>query len=183
MRCIWRNICPGQGIYSGINERQRGLCDYENTMSPTANYCQTPDHLTRPSAFKSKVTAHCIALLPSLPESLRRPKKESTEEDGEEGEDDTAVIVFPPTADSRLVRALVMGEGTGSCPAGQCTFPFLSGRAGLTYQSYYTFPPPPIQIQKRYCNRSSIAYPPTHCSSRTTPPAGHPPIRNRQHRR
>jgi len=68
------------------------------------------------------VTAHCIALLTSLPESLRRPQlAEPTEE---EGEDDTAVIVFPPTDDHGLVRALVMGEGTGSCPAGQCTSPF-----------------------------------------------------------
>jgi len=57
-----------------------------------------------------------------LPESLRRPRAESTEEE-EEGEDDTAVIVFPPTENHGLVRALVMGEGTGSCPAGQCTLP------------------------------------------------------------
>jgi hypothetical protein len=89
----------------------------------------SPDHLPpnlepkSDSTFESKVTAHCIALLPSLPESLRRPKKESTEEDEEEGEDDTAVIVFPPTGDAGLVRALMMGEGTGSCPAGQCKFP------------------------------------------------------------
>ena len=86
----------------------------------------SPDHLPpdlRPTqSGTGNVTAHCIALLTSLPESLRRPQlAEPTEE---EGEDDTAVIVFPPTDDHGLVRALVMGEGTGSCPAGQCTSPF-----------------------------------------------------------
>ncbi|BEJ01568.1 hypothetical protein CcaverHIS631_0602500 [Cutaneotrichosporon cavernicola] len=38
---------------------------------------------------------------------------------GEDGvDDDTAVVVFPPS-DGPLVRALVMGEGTGSCPRNQ----------------------------------------------------------------
>ena len=78
-------------------------------------------------------TAHCIAILPSRPEVLLKPaviKEESNEEDNEEaGEDDTAVIVFPPTEDeAAVVRALLMGEGTGSCPAGQCRLLSLSPR-------------------------------------------------------
>ena len=93
------------------------------------------------------MTAHCIALLTSLPESLRRPKiAEPTEE---EGEDDTAVIVFQPTDDHGLVRALVMGEGTGSCPAGQCTSPFRK-RYGTDIQSYSICRPPQKQIPRGY---------------------------------
>ena len=76
------------------------------------------------STHESSLTANCVALLSSLPDALRRPKsKESEEGDAgheEEDEDDTAVVVFPPTVDKPLVRALVMGEGTGSCPSGQC---------------------------------------------------------------
>jgi len=91
----------------------------------TAKHMVTsPDHLPpdirpKPESSGETATAHCIALLNSLPEALRRPKTESTEGE-EEGEDDTAVIIFPPTESQGLVRALVMGEGTGSCPAGQC---------------------------------------------------------------
>ena len=91
----------------------------------TAKHMVTsPDHLPpdirpQPESSGGTITAHCIALLDSLPEALRRPKAESTEGE-EEGEDDTAVIIFPPTESQGLVRALVMGEGTGSCPAGQC---------------------------------------------------------------
>jgi hypothetical protein len=90
----------------------------------------SPDHLppdlrgSASSTVTSSVTAHCVALLSSLPDALRRPKitKESEDEDevDEEDEDDTAVVVFPPTEGGALVRALVMGEGTGSCPPGQC---------------------------------------------------------------
>ena len=91
----------------------------------------SPDHLsadlrgTESSAHESTETAHCVALLSSLPDALRRPKSTKESEEGdvgddEEDEDDTAVVVFPPTVDKPLVRALVMGEGTGSCPSGQC---------------------------------------------------------------
>jgi RAB protein geranylgeranyltransferase component A len=92
----------------------------------------SPDHLpadlrrSGSSTSTSSVTAHCVALISSLPVALRRPKtiKESEGEEevdaDDEDEDDTAVIVFPPTEDGALVRALVMGEGTGSCPSGQC---------------------------------------------------------------
>lgn len=91
----------------------------------------SPDHLpidlrgAESSTHESSLTAHCVALLPSLPDALRRPKSTKGSEEGdagddEEDEDDTAVVVFPPTVDKPLVRALVMGEGTGSCPSGQC---------------------------------------------------------------
>lgn len=74
-------------------------------------------------------TAHCISLLDELPEALRRPVKQTSEdpangqEEEEGAEDDTAVVVFPPSPESeggKVVKALMMGEGTGSCPAGQC---------------------------------------------------------------
>ena len=119
----------------------------------TAKHLVTsPDHLPpdiRPDVGSSKgdVTAHCIALLPSLPESLRRPK--AVPVDGEEeGEDDTAVIVFPPTENQGLVRALVMGEGTGSCPAGQCMSSSILG-SSTNDQSCCTYQQRPIQIQKK----------------------------------
>jgi RAB protein geranylgeranyltransferase component A len=52
-----------------------------------------------------------------LPASLRREQGE----DGELDQDDTAVVVFPPAEGSKaVVRVLMMGEGTGSCPSGQC---------------------------------------------------------------
>lgn len=69
-----------------------------------------------------------------MPEALRRPKKAQDEEEemgqdeDETGEDDTAVIVFPPLPQDvgPVVRAFMMGEGTGSCPSGQCKL-FRSG--------------------------------------------------------
>lgn len=119
----------------------------------TAKHLVTsPDHLPtdiRPDIGSSKgnITAHCIALLSSLPESLRRPKAEPV--DGEEqGEDDTAVIVFPPTENQGLVRALVMGEGTGSCPAGQCMSSSIPG-SSTNAQSSCIYQHHPIQIPKK----------------------------------
>lgn len=95
----------------------------------TKHLISSPDQLSRdlrdtsPQGAKC-TTAHCIALLPDLPAQLRRPDKVKSDnvDEGEEdeGQDDTAVIVFPPQGDQGLVRALVMGEGTGSCPSGQC---------------------------------------------------------------
>jgi RAB protein geranylgeranyltransferase component A len=64
--------------------------------------------------------ARCIAVLDALPPALKRPKVEGEEEESKE-EDDTAIVVFPPEKeDGQVVRALIMGEGTGSCPAGRC---------------------------------------------------------------
>ncbi|WWD16550.1 hypothetical protein CI109_100977 [Kwoniella shandongensis] len=82
------------------------------------------------SSGESKVTANCVAVLSSLPKALRRrkpvqpedevEKSEEGEEDSKDEEnDDTAVILFPPEGEGSLVRAFVMGEGTGSCPPGQ----------------------------------------------------------------
>ncbi|ORY24379.1 GDP dissociation inhibitor-domain-containing protein [Naematelia encephala] len=78
---------------------------------------------------RTTTTAHCIAVLPSLPSCLTRPipndiqnEGEQEEGDGDSGNDDTAVVLFPPTADAdeaQVVRGLMMGEGTGSCPSGQ----------------------------------------------------------------
>jgi hypothetical protein len=70
------------------------------------------------STIASATTAHCIAVLPSLPECLRRSRDSG--EEGAEEQDDTAVILFPREYGVGLVRALLMGAGTGSCPAGQC---------------------------------------------------------------
>lgn len=88
-----------------------------------------PPHLIlneNESPSNTRRTAHCIAILSERPEILRKPeavKLNDDDEDEEEvGEDDTAVIVFPPTSEDNgsVVRALMMGEGTGSCPSGQC---------------------------------------------------------------
>ena len=99
----------------------------------------SPDHLlpdlrgAESSAHESTETAHCVAVLSSLPDALRRPKSTKGLEEGdagddEEDEDDTAVVVFPPTGDKALVRALIMGEGTGSCPSGQCKLSLLEAQ-------------------------------------------------------
>lgn len=83
-----------------------------------------PSHLVPTgTSSSSRTTAHCIAILSERPDVLRRPEvvREEVPDDEEVGEDDTAVIAFPPTSDDEtVVRALMMGEGTGSCPNGQC---------------------------------------------------------------
>ncbi|TXT08340.1 uncharacterized protein COLE_05264 [Cutaneotrichosporon oleaginosum] len=75
----------------------------------------TAKHLLAPPGFLEapavvRTSAHLIAIVTSLPPVLGQPE--------EELDDDTAVLVFPPD-EGPLVRALVMGEGTGSCPRGQ----------------------------------------------------------------
>lgn len=69
----------------------------------------------QPSGSDKNITAHAIAVVTSQPACLKRPAKD----DEEAEDDDTGVVIFPPTEDSPLVRTLIMGEGTGSCPAGQ----------------------------------------------------------------
>lgn len=71
--------------------------------------------VTKASGSEKNVTAHAVAVVTSQPGCLKRPAKE----DEEAEDDDTGVVIFPPTDNSPLVRALIMGEGTGSCPAGQ----------------------------------------------------------------
>lgn len=87
----------------------------------------SPDHL--PTSLLSPVvteerrtTVDCIAVLSSLPEAIKRrpPVKSDDDEEGAEEKDDTAVVLFPPEDGRQLVRALITGEGTGSCPSGQC---------------------------------------------------------------
>lgn len=84
----------------------------------TAKHLVTPPgFLPADSAAKEvRTTAHLIAVVTSQPPVLH---KSTTSEDEEVEDDDTAVFAFPPTSSSPLVRALVMGEGTGSCPRGQ----------------------------------------------------------------
>ncbi|RXK40446.1 hypothetical protein M231_02279 [Tremella mesenterica] len=87
----------------------------------------TAEHLPenlRPAAAEVIITtAQCIAILPSFPELLRQSRGSSegtqTEEEGSEENEDTAVLLFPPEGEMGLVRALIMGEGTGSCPPRQ----------------------------------------------------------------
>jgi hypothetical protein len=76
----------------------------------------TAKHLLTPPGFLEKpeavrTSAQLVAIVTAQPPVLRK-------EEGEEEDDDTAVLVFPPQ-EGPLVRALVMGEGTGSCPRGQ----------------------------------------------------------------
>lgn len=77
-----------------------------------AHVITSPGFLGAKPDGDSSVTAHAVAILTSQPVCLRCPKKEDEESD----DDDTAVVIFPG---DRLVRALITGEGTGSCPAGQ----------------------------------------------------------------
>lgn len=90
----------------------------------------TADHLVANSDYLAGLdgsedgftTAHCIAILPSLPPCLA-PEEQSgdlDEEEESEKEEDAMIVVFPPMDGRNLVRALLMGEGTGSCPKGQC---------------------------------------------------------------
>ncbi|GMK58354.1 hypothetical protein CspeluHIS016_0503860 [Cutaneotrichosporon spelunceum] len=80
-------------------------------------------HLLAPPGFLqepgvTRTTAHLIAIATCQPAVLRKRADESESESAVEPDDDTAVLVFPP-GDGPLVRALVMGAGTGSCPPGQ----------------------------------------------------------------
>lgn len=76
-----------------------------------------PKTLRREATWSEIRIASCIAVVDELPAALRREQGE----DGESDQDDTAVVVFPPAEGSKaVVRVLMMGEGTGSCPSGQC---------------------------------------------------------------
>lgn len=81
----------------------------------TTHLVTSPSFLTKVSGSDKNVTAHAVAVVTSQPGCLKRPTKDEEEVE----DDDTGVIIFPPSAESPLVRALIMGEGTGSCPAGQ----------------------------------------------------------------
>jgi hypothetical protein len=138
------------------------------------NLVSSPDHLppsllSPPSEDDISTTAHCIAILPTLPRVLQRGISEdhAAEEEGEErGKDDTAVILFPPEGDGQLVRALVMGEGTGSCPSGQCASSgsvrphHADPRTDILYLSttilsFISSTPSPEDLLRPYLNRLS----------------------------
>ena len=97
----------------------------------------SPDHL--PPSLRSpadddarSTTAHCIAVVSSVPQALKRVTAEgdasAAESESSDEADDTGVSIFPPEQGGNPVRALVMGEGTGSCPSGQCESPPLCCR-------------------------------------------------------
>lgn len=70
----------------------------------------SPDFVSDQQRGETSTTkvSHAVLVTRSRPAFL-------SEEEG----DDTAILVIPPADDRPFVRALVMGEGTGSCPAGQ----------------------------------------------------------------
>lgn len=85
-----------------------------------------PPSLLIPKSEPSKrtITAHSIAIISSLPKVLQRQLPSADDENGRsqlpEENDDTGLIVFPPENGNPIVRCLINGEGTGSCPSGQC---------------------------------------------------------------
>ncbi|KAL7419591.1 hypothetical protein Q5752_005503 [Cryptotrichosporon argae] len=106
----------------------------------------------------AETTAHCIAI------ATARPAVLGPAGEGAADGDDTALVVFPPKerggpdgrggqeGQGELVRALIMGEGTGSCPAGQYIIylvsltardpaflaPYLRALAPPAFELYYT---------------------------------------------
>lgn len=86
--------------------------------SVTAKHLITPPGYTSSPAVK-RTTAHLVAVVSAQPPVLRKATATSEDDEAGEEDDDTAVIAFPATPNSPLVRALIMGEGTGSCPRGQ----------------------------------------------------------------
>ncbi|CAD6570829.1 MAG: Rab proteins geranylgeranyltransferase component A [Tremellales sp. Tagirdzhanova-0007] len=84
----------------------------------------TPDHLPsslllRGEEDRRATTAYCIAIVSSLPQVLQRDLPDGVDQENGEETIDTAVILFPPEEGVQLVRALIHGETTGSCPCGQ----------------------------------------------------------------
>lgn len=83
----------------------------------------------------STTSVNLVAILPALPSTLAPylRQKSTNADEGEDGEEnepseddltvDAAFVIFPPTSDQEsVVRCLLVGEGTGSCPAGQCEY-------------------------------------------------------------
>ena len=90
----------------------------------------TPDHLPsslllRGEEDRRATTAYCIAIVSSLPQVLQRDLPDGVDQENGEETIDTAVILFPPEEGVQLVRALIHGETTGSCPCGQCKSRYL----------------------------------------------------------
>lgn len=93
--------------------------------------------LFRPSSDSSadsttSMRANCVAILQTLPTIVQAAFSAGqghteTEDDAsaEENVEDVVLMIFPPESvpggSQTSVRALLMGPGTGSCPADQCT--------------------------------------------------------------
>ncbi|KAL1410388.1 hypothetical protein Q8F55_004398 [Vanrija albida] len=79
-----------------------------------------PPTLAPAASGAVRTTARGVAVVTAQPAVLKRaPQPDADEDEAVAEDDDTAVVVFPPSGDAPLARALIMGEGTGSCPAGQ----------------------------------------------------------------
>lgn len=80
---------------------------------------------TASSANDTDGGANYLAILPELPSSLktlltRHPSSDDDDSSSEDSVDDVALLVIPPSGERKsVIRCLLMGEGTGSCPAGQ----------------------------------------------------------------
>lgn len=90
-----------------------------------------------PREQAGKPTANYVAILPEVPGRLRALlKRPLSEEDGENDIDDVALLIFPPSGGRKTVtRCLLMGEGTGSCPAGQTVLYIQSLEASTSRES------------------------------------------------
>ena len=89
------------------------------------------DHLpSSPSPSPSARVARCIAILDAYPTIFPLPaaptpeEGDETEKPAEVEKPDASLLVFPPGSlvaeCNQTVQALLVGEGTGSCPKGQC---------------------------------------------------------------
>lgn len=89
-----------------------------------------PSIATAESTTSSR-QANCIAILKAIPLSIKAAFAPTTSEPGDtdslettEMTQDVVLLIFPPgpaeAAPATAVRALLMGSGTGSCPADQC---------------------------------------------------------------
>ena len=134
--CHSRPITASHIITTAEHLPQSPLSELSSLLHTSTN---VPADGAAPEPESGRSVLRGIAILPSIPTCLSR----QTMGNGVEGEeesagsgDDTGVVLFPPASsetgraeareDERgarelaLVRALIMGEGTGSCPAGQC---------------------------------------------------------------
>lgn len=113
-----------------------------------------PSIATAESTTSSR-QANCVAILKGIPPSIKAAfaptSSESDDTDSLETTEmtqDVLLLIFPPgsgeAAPTTAVRALLMGSGTGSCPADQCESSSSAVRSGIfitVLQSPSTFRP------------------------------------------